>query len=82
MMLVIRLSPKELTMNLIKILNNKDVQSGKVGFRPVGDNDTVYKIATTSAGSIIQAHTSAGVLFGITPFPNVLAGDWELASTK
>lgn len=77
-MLGTRLSLKELTMNLIKILSNKDVQAGKVGFRPVGDNHTFYKIATTTAGSIVQAHTTAGILFGITPFPDVLAGEWEL----
>lgn len=69
---------KELTMNLIKILNNKDVQAGKVGFRSVQHPDTFYMIANTSAGDVIQAHTPAGILFGITPFPDILAGEWEL----
>jgi hypothetical protein len=69
-------------MTLNKILNNKDVIAGKVGFCPATDDSTYYMIATTTAGSIVQAHTPAGILFGITPFPDILAGEWVLYPIK
>lgn len=65
-------------MNLTKILNNKDVRAGKIGFRTKDDSGMYYMIAKNRLGDIIQGHSEYGVLFGITPLVDQLAGEWEL----
>ena len=66
-------------MNLLKVLTNKDVQSGKSKFRPTGEANHFYKVIPDHGGIIQVTGPDAKYTFiGITPCVDLLVGDWEI----